>query len=41
VHYCCAASNVLQLERLPDFRPVVNQRTRCVDEPCVKASGTT
>jgi virulence factor BrkB len=39
--YCRAASNVLQLARFPDFRPVVNQWTRCAEEPCVKASGTT
>ena len=26
--YCCAASNVLQVERLPDFSPVVNLHAR-------------
>ena len=35
------AAKVLQAETLPSFRPAVNQRCRCAEEPWVKASGTT
>jgi hypothetical protein len=34
------AENVLQDDTVPFFNPVVNQRTRCSDEPCMKVSGT-
>jgi len=37
----CPVSKVLQLATCPDRSPVMNQRVRCSDEPCVKASGTT
>jgi hypothetical protein len=37
----CGARNVSQLATSPDFRPLMNQRVRCAEEPCVKASGTT
>ena len=37
----CAALNVSQLSSFPHFRPFVNQRVRCSEEPWVKASGTT
>ncbi len=37
----CGARNVSQLATSPDFRPFTNQRVRCAEEPCVKASGTT
>ena len=32
---------VLQSEMLPELNPFMNQRLRCADVPCVKASGTT
>ena len=40
-HSRCAAAKVLQADTLPSFKPVVNQRWRCAEEPWVKASGTT
>jgi hypothetical protein len=30
-----------QLATFPDFKPVVNQRVRCAEEPWMNASGTT
>ena len=39
--YSCWALNVSQLASSPDFRPATNQRVRCAEDPCVKASGTT
>jgi len=41
VDQSCPAWKVLQLATWPDRSPVMNQRVRCSDEPCVKASGTT
>ena len=41
LHQSCSVRKVSQLETVPDFKPVVNQRVRCADEPWVKASGTT
>jgi hypothetical protein len=41
VDQSCGVRNVSQLATSPDFRPFVNQRVRCAEEPCVKASGTT
>src|SRR6516225_2392459 len=40
-HQSCSVRKVSQLETVPPFRPVVNQRVRCAEEPWVKASGTT
>ena len=36
-----SAWKVSQLATCPDLKPVMNQRARCSDDPCVKASGTT
>jgi len=41
LHQSCSVRKVSQLETVPDFKPIVNQRVRCADEPWVKASGTT
>ena len=41
VSYSCSARKVSQLATFPDFKPVMNQRVRCSEEPCVNASGTT
>ena len=40
-HQSCCVRNVSQLATSPDFKPVMNQRVRCAEVPCVKASGTT
>jgi hypothetical protein len=37
----CSVRKVSQFEVFPDFKPFVNQRVRCAEEPWVKASGTT
>jgi len=36
-----SAWKVSQLATCPDFIPVMSQRARCSEEPCVNASGTT
>ena len=41
VSYSCSARKVSQLATFLDFKPVMNQRVRCAEEPCVNASGTT
>ena len=41
ISYSCSALKVSQLATFPDFKPVMNQRVRCSEEPCVNASGTT
>lgn len=40
-HYNDDAPKVSQAAIVPCFSPMLNQRCRCSDEPCVKASGTT
>lgn len=39
--YNVLADSVLQAEIWPELKPFINQRLRCSDVPCVKASGTT
>jgi len=41
LYQSCSVRKVSQLETVPDFKPVMNQRARCAEEPWVKASGTT
>jgi hypothetical protein len=41
LYQSCGVANVSQLATSPDFRPFMNQRVRCSEEPCVKASGKT
>ena len=41
LYQSCSVRKVSQLGTLPDFKPVMNQRVRCAEEPWVKASGTT
>lgn len=40
-NYNVLADSVLQAEIWPELKPFINQRLRCSDVPCVKASGTT